>query len=111
MEDVPFNSEEEVANLREIEKRVQEMPPEFGVIFIGVELHPPTGDYGPDTKELIITVGLRRDKEILQGELIAQKACEVVRLPGKVRITLNVFRGVVGGYREPDSSRADTNPA
>lgn len=107
MNDIPYVSDEAAAVAREMESRIQRLPPEAGVLFVGVEVAPAPGG---KSNRFTVRLGIHRRLEESTGLALVKKVLEQELNRGE-QISVSVFRGVAGATGELALPRLGASPS
>jgi hypothetical protein len=90
---IPYVSEEAFHLAQEFESRIRRLPPEAGIIFVGVSAVPCKGG---KSDSFDIVLGIDRKFEEATGQALLRKVFEEEIKDGELAITGRVFRGTAG---------------
>lgn len=89
----PYVSEKSFQQAREFEQRLQDLPKEAGILFVGVQAYP---EAGGDSREFHFTLGIDRKFEEETLKAVLRKTFEKEIEDGYFIITSRIYRGICG---------------
>lgn len=107
-EGIPYANEKAVELASSFEKRIQEVSPHAGLLFVSVRAEPVLGG---ESNTFHIILGIDRKFEELTGQALMKKVFEKEIEDGQVVFTAKVFRGTNGAASYSPTSGPRELPA
>lgn len=97
-----YVNDESVARARDIERRLAEVSPDAGVLFVSVTAQP---EEGGKSREFFVRLGIRRAFSEDAGRALIRQLC-TQEISAGLKILVSVFRGISGADRDDGSEAA-----